>query len=136
MFFQQYIPVKIFIFGINCMEKITGQTIHCKAKWCLVRFADVRLDFQTLKARPKPRYPGRALGFLSPVTVRSFAIFGQDRDWSKIFIVQNGQDWDWLTGLALDRYNHRQKTGLKPVSASLDHQFLRLPLFQILCRPW
>src|SRR5271168_2909803 len=40
MFFQQYIPVKIFIFGINCMEKITGQTIHRKAKWCLVRFAD------------------------------------------------------------------------------------------------
>ena len=61
------------------------------------------------------------LGFLSPVTVRSFAIFGQDRDRSKFFIIQNGQDWDRLTGLALDRYNHRQKTGLKPVSASLAH---------------
>jgi hypothetical protein len=40
MFFQQYIPVKIFIFGIDCMKKITGQTIHRKAKQCLVRFAD------------------------------------------------------------------------------------------------
>jgi hypothetical protein len=40
MFFQQYIPAKIFIFGIDCMEKITGQTIHRKAKRCLVRFAD------------------------------------------------------------------------------------------------
>ena len=61
------------------------------------------------------------VGFLSPVTVRSFAIFGQDRDRSKNFIVQNGQDWDQLTGLALDQYSHRQKTGLKPVSASLAH---------------
>ena len=40
MFFQQYIPMKIFIFRIDCMEKITGQTIHRKAKRCLVRFAD------------------------------------------------------------------------------------------------
>ena len=40
MFFQKYIPVKIFIFGIDYMEKIMGQTIHQKAKRCLVRFAD------------------------------------------------------------------------------------------------
>ena len=32
--------MKIFIFGINYMEKIMGQTIHRNAKGCLVRFAD------------------------------------------------------------------------------------------------
>jgi len=42
-------PVKIFILGINYMEKITGQTIHLNAKQCLVWFADVDIfkAFQT-----------------------------------------------------------------------------------------
>ena len=41
LFFQQYIPLKIFIFRIDGRENIIGQTIHWKAKRCLVRFADV-----------------------------------------------------------------------------------------------
>ena len=57
MFFQQYIPVKIFIFGIHCMEKITGQTIHRKAKACLVRFADA----QATRAPPRSRDVGRLI---------------------------------------------------------------------------
>ena len=58
-------------------------------------------DEDTSKSKKKGNTE-KLLGFLSPVTVRSFAIFGQDRDWSKIFIMQNGRDRDWLTGLALD----------------------------------
>ena len=33
---------KNLYFRIDYMKKIMRQTIHQKAKWCLVRFADIR----------------------------------------------------------------------------------------------
>ena len=58
LFFQQYIPLKIFIFRIDGRENIIGQTIHRKAKRCLVRFADAILgEFVNLFPFPRNGIP-------------------------------------------------------------------------------